>query len=66
MSYCAVIAAAAPRCCMALVDSSLALTMIYPFMKRFMQAPQLILGFAFSFSIPMAYVASGAPFDLGF
>ena len=45
---------------------ALALTIIYPFMKRFMQAPQLILGFAFSFSIPMAYVASGALFDQSF
>ena len=45
---------------------ALTLTIIYPFMKRFMQAPQLILGFAFSFSIPMAYVASGASFDQSF
>jgi 4-hydroxybenzoate polyprenyltransferase len=45
---------------------ALTLTIIYPFMKRFMQAPQLILGFAFSFSIPMAYVASGALFDQSF
>lgn len=45
---------------------ALALTIIYPFMKRFIQAPQLVLGLAFSFSIPMVYVAVGAPFDTTF
>lgn len=43
-----------------------ALTIVYPFMKRFIQAPQLILGLAFSFSIPMVYVAYEHPFDLIF
>jgi 4-hydroxybenzoate polyprenyltransferase len=42
------------------------LTVVYPFMKRFFQAPQLILGMAFSFGIPMAYVAFGQPFDTVF
>lgn len=33
----------------------------YPFMKRYMQLPQLVLGAAFSWSIPMAFAAqSGA------
>ena len=41
-------------------------TIAYPFMKRFIQAPQLILGVAFSFSIPMVYVALGHAFDLVF
>lgn len=36
---------------------SLLLAIIYPLMKRFMQLPQLILGFAFSMSIPMAFAA---------
>ena len=36
----------------------LCLTVIYPFCKRFLSAPQLILGFAFSWSIPMVYVAN--------
>lgn len=36
---------------------ALLLTMIYPFMKRFMHMPQLILGLAFSWGIPMAFVA---------
>lgn len=43
-----------------------ALTIVYPFMKRFIQAPQLVLGLAFSFSIPMVYVASNHPFDAVF
>ena len=45
---------------------ALALTIIYPFMKRYIQAPQLVLGLAFSFGIPMVYVAWGHAFDLGF
>jgi len=42
------------------------LTIIYPFMKRFFQAPQLILGLAFSFAIPMVYVANDRAFDATF
>lgn len=41
-------------------------TTAYPFMKRFIQAPQLVLGVAFSFSIPMVYVAFDHAFDLVF
>ncbi len=37
------------------------LTVIYPFTKRFFAAPQLILGAAFGWSVPMAFAAqSGA------
>ena len=36
------------------------ITILYPFCKRFFEAPQLILGLAFSMGIPMAYAASGA------
>lgn len=43
-----------------------ALTIIYPFMKRYIQAPQMVLGLAFSFAIPMVYVAYGASFDAVF
>ncbi|MCL4148838.1 UNVERIFIED_CONTAM: hypothetical protein GTU68_006095 [Idotea baltica] len=43
-----------------------AVTIAYPFMKRFIQAPQLVLGVAFSFSIPMVYVAYDHAFDLSF
>lgn len=34
------------------------LAIIYPFCKRFMQAPQLILGLAFSWGIPMVFAAT--------
>jgi len=43
---------------------ALAITIIYPFMKRFIQAPQLVLGVAFSFGIPMVYVAYDRAFDI--
>lgn len=33
------------------------LAAVYPFMKRYTQLPQLVLGMAFSWSIPMAYAA---------
>ncbi len=36
----------------------LLITIIYPFCKRWIQAPQLVLSLAFSVSIPMAYAAS--------
>lgn len=42
------------------------LTIAYPFMKRFIQAPQMVLGLAFSFGIPMVYVAMDHSFDLSF
>lgn len=42
------------------------LTVIYPYMKRFIQAPQLVLGLAFSFGMPMVYVACDHPFDTVF
>ena len=36
----------------------LLISVVYPFCKRFFSAPQLILGFAFSWSIPMVYAAN--------
>ena len=33
-------------------------TFLYPFCKRFINAPQMVLGLAFSMGIPMAYAAS--------
>ena len=42
------------------------LTIIYPLMKRYIQAPQLVLGLAFSFAIPMVYVAYDKAFDAVF
>lgn len=37
---------------------ALALAFCYPFMKRYTQLPQVILGAAFGWAIPMAYMAS--------
>ena len=37
--------------------AALALTLIYPYTKRFFSMPQAVLGVAFSFGIPMAYAA---------
>ncbi|MEZ5497832.1 MAG: 4-hydroxybenzoate octaprenyltransferase [Steroidobacteraceae bacterium] len=34
-----------------------ALTLAYPFFKRFFPAPQLVLGVAFGYGVPMAFVA---------
>ena len=38
---------------------ALAVTLVYPFSKRFVSMPQAILGVAFSFGIPMAFAAVG-------
>ena len=43
---------------------ALALAFIYPFMKRYTHLPQVFLGAAFSWSIPMAYTAVGQTPDL--
>lgn len=45
---------------------AMAVTVIYPFMKRYIQAPQAVLGVAFSFSIPMIYAAADKSFDMVF
>jgi 4-hydroxybenzoate polyprenyltransferase len=37
--------------------AALAITIVYPFTKRFFSMPQAVLGVAFSFGIPMAYAA---------
>lgn len=49
-----------PRNCFYLGLIALFVSFLYPFCKRFLDAPQLILGLAFSMGIPMAYVASGS------
>ena len=41
----------------------LILATIYPFMKRYTHFPQVILGAAFSWSIPMVFVATGQPLN---
>jgi len=43
---------------------ALFLAFIYPFMKRYTNLPQVFLGAAFSWSIPMAYAAVGKTPDL--
>jgi 4-hydroxybenzoate polyprenyltransferase len=37
--------------------AALAVTVVYPFAKRFVSMPQAVLGVAFSFGIPMAFAA---------
>ena len=37
--------------------AALAITLIYPYAKRFVSIPQAVLGIAFSFGIPMAFAA---------
>lgn len=43
---------------------ALGLAFIYPFMKRYTHLPQVVLGMAFSWGIPMAFTALGKPLDL--
>ncbi|HVT62903.1 MAG TPA: 4-hydroxybenzoate octaprenyltransferase [Legionellaceae bacterium] len=50
-----------PLLCWWLAVLALFITIVYPFGKRFLHAPQLILGLAFSMGIPMAYAASHVP-----
>ncbi|MEO8250740.1 MAG: 4-hydroxybenzoate octaprenyltransferase [Burkholderiales bacterium] len=38
--------------------AGLAITLIYPYAKRFVSMPQAVLGIAFSFGIPMAFAAA--------
>lgn len=47
-----------PLRCFYLALVGLALTVIYPFCKRFFKTPQFVLGLAFSWGIPMAYAAT--------
>ncbi|RCW71496.1 4-hydroxybenzoate octaprenyltransferase [Pseudorhodoferax soli] len=46
--------------------AALAVTLIYPFAKRYVSMPQAVLGVAFSFGIPMAFsaVRGGPPWEL--
>jgi 4-hydroxybenzoate polyprenyltransferase len=37
--------------------AALAVTLVYPYAKRFVSVPQAVLGIAFSFGIPMAFAA---------
>ena len=53
-----------PKACFVYALLSIGITVIYPFCKRFFQAPQLILGIAFSMGIPMAYAASSQTLNI--
>lgn len=48
-----------PKLCFYYALLAVFITFLYPFCKRFIQGPQLVLGVAFSIGIPMAYAASG-------
>jgi 4-hydroxybenzoate polyprenyltransferase len=52
-----------PWKCFYLGCIALVISMIYPLFKRFFNAPQFILGLAFSMGIPMAYAASNVPLN---
>lgn len=45
------------RLTQSLALGAVALTVIYPFCKRFFAAPQLVLGIAFAWAVPMAFAA---------
>ncbi len=47
-----------------LSSGGLLLTIVYPFCKRFLSAPQLVLGLAFSWGVPMAFAATGHDINL--
>ena len=53
-----------PKACFYYALIALGLTTIYPFCKRWINAPQAVLGLAFSMGIPMAYVASNHPLNI--
>lgn len=52
-----------PILCLYYAITALVITIIYPFCKRFFEAPQLVLGLAFSMGIPTAYAASNVAMD---
>lgn len=52
-----------PNACFYLAIPALVIALTYPFCKRFLDAPQIILGLAFSMGIPMVYVASQVAMD---
>ena len=47
-----------------LSGGGLLLTIVYPFCKRFLSAPQLVLGLAFSWGVPMAFAATNQDINL--
>jgi 4-hydroxybenzoate polyprenyltransferase len=55
---------ALPKNCFFIAVLAAGLTLVYPFCKRFLKTPQLILSLAFASSIPMVNVASNQPWSL--
>jgi 4-hydroxybenzoate polyprenyltransferase len=55
-----------PHQCIKYAVLALIITIIYPWGKRFIKAPQFVLGVAFSMGIPMAWVASKQNFNKQF
>ena len=55
-----------PKSCFLLACIALFITCVYPFSKRFINAPQMVLGLAFSMGIPMAFVASATALSTQF
>lgn len=53
-----------PWDCFYLGCIALCISFLYPFCKRFLSAPQFVLGLAFSMGIPMAFVASNIPLNV--
>ncbi len=49
--------------CIQLAFAGLALAVLYPFMKRYTHLPQVVLGAAFSWAIPMAWAAEANSLD---
>jgi 4-hydroxybenzoate polyprenyltransferase len=47
-----------PRVCFYYALVAIFITVLYPFCKRFIKGPQLVLGLAFSMGIPMVFAAS--------
>lgn len=47
-----------PAICFYYALMAVFITVLYPFCKRFIRSPQLVLGIAFSMGIPMAFAAS--------
>lgn len=48
-----------PQSCVIWAVLAAFVSILYPFCKRFINAPQMVLGLAFSMGIPMAFVAEG-------
>ncbi len=55
-----------PIACVGWAVAAVFLAAIYPLCKRFLSAPQLVLGLAFSMGIPMAFVAQGVELNSQF